>query len=511
MTRSPSLQPDDPHNAELLKNVHPQDWTNPHPAARYNLVVLGAGTAGIVAATGAGLLGGKVAIVERALLGGDCLNWGCVPSKALIRSARAAHEVRTASRFGVTIAGEPTVDFAAVMDRVRGIRTKISSHDSVKHFEKYHVEVFFGEARFVSSDSIEVGGQVLRFKKAIIATGARPAEPDIPGLAEAGFLTNETLFEITSRPARLAVIGGGPIGCEMAQAFQRLGSEVVLLNDSPQLMPREDSDVAQIILDTFEREGMTVVLNARITQVTSAGGAKTIHYTWRSDDGTDEETSITVDEILVGVGRLPNVEGLNLEAAGVRYAARQGVAINDTFQTSNASIFAAGDVCMAHKFTHAADAAARAALQNALFVGRERLSALTIPYCTFTDPEVAHVGVYEDEAQQRGQDVSTFDVDLRGVDRGITDSLEAGLFKIHVRAGTDKIVGATIVASQAGEMINELTLAMAADIGLQKLATIIHPYPTLSEAIRKIADAYNLTRLTPTVKGLSSTWLGWTG
>lgn len=504
MSQDPMVQPDDIHNRTLLANVHPPTWENPRPARRYNLVVIGAGTAGIVAATGAGVLGAKVAIVERALLGGDCLNTGCVPSKSLIRSAHAAHAASTASRFGVhfPFPSEVEIDFAAVMERVRKLRAAISRHDSVRHFQAYNVDLFFGEARFLGPERLEVDRQTLRFKKAIIATGSRPAHPPIAGLEEAGFLTSETVFSLTERPDRLAVIGGGPIGCELAQAFRRLGSQVILFHNSGHLLDREDRDAADIVQQAFLSEDIRLFLNARVTRVSHQNGKKLLVYEQPGGGG-----EIEVDDILVGTGRLPNVERLNLEAAGVRYDARGGVEVNNYLQTSNPNIYAAGDVCMAYKFTHAADAAARMALQNALFRGHGKQSTLTIPWCTFTDPEVAHVGMYEHEARQEGMEVTTFKIDLGEIDRAVVDSTDAGFVKIHVKKGSDRILGATIVARNAGEMINELTLAMVARIGMKKLNKVIHPYPVQAEAIRRLTDEYQLTRLTPLPKALLRLWL----
>jgi pyruvate/2-oxoglutarate dehydrogenase complex dihydrolipoamide dehydrogenase (E3) component len=505
MTHRPDVPPPDEYNAELLSNVHPADWHNPTPPSRYNLVVIGAGTAGIVAATGAGVLGARVAIIERSLLGGDCLNWGCVPSKSLIRCARAAHEVREAGRFGVTVESHH-VDFAAAMQYVRQQRATVSYHDSVTHFQKYHVDLFFGDAQFAGPNHLNVNGETLRFKKAIIASGSRAFIPPIEGLQEAGFLTNETVFSLTERPARLAIIGGGPVGCELAQSFQRLGSEVILFNQSPHLLPREDSDVADIVQQVFLREGITLLLHTTVTQVTTHQGKKTLRY-----ERHNETSEITVDEILVATGRTPNIETLNLDAARVAYDQRSGVHINDYMQTSNSDIYAAGDVCLQRKFTHSADASARIALQNALFMGRERLSALTIPWCTFTDPEVAHVGIHEEEAIRRDMDINTFSIDMKDLDRAITEGIKDGLIKIHVKGGSDQIVGATIVGHNAGELISHISMAIASNIGLKKIANVVYPYPVLTEAIHKIADSYNMTRLTSPVKGLSSMWLDLTG
>ncbi len=501
----PEVLPKDKYNATLVSNVHPPDWVNPEPASRYNLVVIGAGTAGLVTAAGAAGLGAKVALIERHLLGGDCLNVGCVPSKCVIRSSRVVADIQGAHAFGIRVPAGIESDFPAVMKRMRRIRAHISHHDSAKRFQELGVDVFLGDAHFAGPDTIQVAGKTLRFKKAVIATGARAVDPPIPGLAEAGYLTNETVFSLTERPRRLAVIGGGPIGCELAQAFRRLGCEVTLLHRGTHILNREDADAAEIIQQVFLREGIRLILDCKITQVYQRDGAKVLQVT---SQGKEEE--IIADEILAGAGRAPNVEGLNLEAVGVEYDQKQGVKVNDYLQTTNPRIYAAGDICMQHKFTHAADAAARIVIQNALFHGRKRLSALIMPWCTYTDPEIAHVGLYEREAQQRGIPVQTFVRQLKEVDRALTDGEEEGFVKVHVRKGSDKILGATIVARHAGEMINELSLAMVANIGLGTIATVIHSYPTQAEAIKQVADAYNRTRLTPLLKKLFTRWFAWT-
>ncbi len=502
---SARVLPDDKYNQILLSNVYPPDWKNPEPAPRYNLVVIGAGTAGLVTAAGAAGLGAKVALIEKHLLGGDCLNVGCVPSKCLIRSSRAAAEVRNARQFGVSAPGGGEVDFPAVMERLRKLRARISYHDSAKRFQELGVDVFLGEGRFTGPDTIQVAGKTLRFKKAVLATGARAVHPPIPGLAEVGYLTNETVFWLTERPERFAVIGGGPIGCEMAQAFQRLGSQVTLFHNSSHILNREDADAAEIIQQAFIREGIRLVLEAQIQRVERKEGSKVIHF-----ESKGKEDTVVVDEILVGTGRAPNVEGLNLEVVGVQYSQKDGVLVNDYLQTTNPRIYAAGDICMNWKFTHAADAAARIVIQNALFFGRKKLSDLIMPWCTYTDPEIAHVGMYEREAQKKGIAVDTFVKRLSEVDRAITDGEEEGFVKIHVKKGTDKILGATIVAAHAGEMISEITLAMVGNIGLKTISSVIHPYPTQAEAIKQLADAYRRTLLTPGVKKLFTKWFAWT-
>ena len=504
MSQVPEVLPKDEHNATLISHVRPPDWKNPDPAPRYNLVVVGAGTAGLVSAAGAAGLGARVALVEKHLLGGDCLNVGCVPSKCVIRSSRVIEEVRMAPELSVHVPDGTKADFPAVMERMRRLRARIGQHDSVRRFQQLGVDVFLGEGHFTGRDTIEVDGKTLQFSKAVIATGARAAAPPIPGLAEAGYLTNETVFSLTERPGRLAVIGAGPIGSEMSQAFRRLGSEVWILEAQSHILTREDPDAAEIVQRVFVRDGVNLVLGCTILKVESRGAEKIIQF-----EGNGACSDLPVDEILVGVGRAPNVEGLNLEAAGVAYG-NHGVQVNDFLQTTNSRIYAAGDISLPFKFTHTADATARIVIQNALFAGRKKWSSLIIPWCTYTDPEIAHVGMYERDAVKKGIPIETFVRPLRDVDRAIADGEEEGFVKIHVKKGTDQILGATIVARHAGEMISEITLAMVGKIGLKTISNVIHPYPTQAEAIRQVADAYNRTRLTPGVKNLFTRWFGWT-
>lgn len=499
----PTLRYDNCHDQRLLSRVHPPEWPNPTPAERYNLVVLGAGTAGLVCAAGAAGLGAKVALIERELMGGDCLNFGCVPSKAVLRSARTYADAGRAADHGITVPPNVGVNFAAVMDRMRRLRAELSEKDSADRFRSLGVDVFLGEGHFSSPDSIEVAGQTLRFRRAVIATGSRAASLPIRGFAETGFLTNETVFSLTVLPRRLVIVGAGPLGCELAQAFSRFGSRVILVEAEPRILPREDADAARIIKNALIRDGIEIIEKCHIQCAKADGGQKIVQL----DCAGCRE--IAFDEILLAAGRVPAVDTLNLEAAGVNYDSQTGVMVDDQLRTSNHRIFAAGDVCSAYKFTHLADAMARIVIRNALFYGHERVSALTIPWCTYTDPEVAHVGLYEHEAQRRGITVQTFTQSLAEVDRAVLDDETEGFLKVHVRQGTDIIVGATLVARHAGEIISELTLAIAAGIGLTTIARTIHPYPTQAEAIRKIADAYNRTRLTPRVHWLFRKWLTW--
>ncbi len=478
----------------LTDNVHPSDWRNPSPQALYDLVVIGGGTAGLISASGAAGLGARVALVERQHMGGDCLNVGCVPSKALLRSGHLAAELRDAERFGVSGTGEAQVDFGAVMERMRKVRARISPVDSVKRYqEELSVDVFLGDARFAGEREVVVGDDRLRFKKAIIATGGRPFQPPIDGLADAGYLTNETIFDLTERPRHLLVIGGGPIGCELSQAFRRFGSRVTLVEQGPQFLAREDPDAAAVLQRALEYDGVDLRLGTAVTKVQRQ--ADDIVGVTLERDG--EAETLTVDTLLVAVGRVPNVEGLGLEAAGVEFDTRRGVLVDDGLRTTNKRIFAAGDVCMEHRFTHAADYAARIAIQNALFFGRKKLSQLNIPWCTYTSPEIAHVGLYERDAQAQGTPLDTWTRELAEVDRAIAEGDDEGFVKIHTRKGSDKILGATIVARNAGDLISEISVAMAAGMGLGGLSNVIHPYPTQADAIRQTGGAYMRTRLTP--------------
>jgi pyruvate/2-oxoglutarate dehydrogenase complex dihydrolipoamide dehydrogenase (E3) component len=496
------LLPDDIHNRELLGYVRPPGWTNPQPAGRYNLVVIGAGTAGLVSAVGAAGLGARVAIVERHLLGGDCLNYGCVPSKALIRAARAAADARNGQAFGVRGASASTVDFPRVMERMRALRASIAPNDSAARLAGLGIDVFIGQARFVSHEAVDVDGATLGFSRAVVATGARAAGLPIPGLSSVDYLTNESVFSLTTLPRHLVVIGAGPIGCELAQAFARFGAEVTLVSDGARIMPREDPDAAAIVQAALERDGVNLVLGAKVTSIANAiGGEKLVHF---ERDG--HEGSAVGDALLVAVGRAPNVEGLDLQAAGIAVD-QNGVSVNEHLRTSNRRVFAAGDVASRFKFTHAADAMARLVIQNALFFGRKKASALVIPWATYTDPEVAHVGLTADDVRER-PDVRTFTVPFHDVDRAILDSATEGFARVHADM-KGRIVGATIVAPHAGEMIGEMSLAMTAGLSLGTIAQTIHPYPTQSEAWKKIGDQWNRGRLTPRVRSIFGMLMRW--
>ena len=497
------ITPRDEYNNKLIANTHPEDRKNPEPQPKYNLVVIGAGTAGLVAAVGSAGLGAKVALIERHFMGGDCLNYGCVPSKALIRCATVLADVKDCDRYGVTNEGEPTARFGEIMERMRKLRSEISDNDSVQRFTDLGVDVFLGEGKFTGNNTVEVDGIELRYSKAVIATGARAAAPPIPGLDEIDYLNNENLFNLTEQPGSMVVVGGGPIGAEMAQSFQRMGTDVTLLDIGDHLLSKEDPDAAAIVQDSLAKDGVTLEMQVKDMRFEKRGDQKAVFYQDKS--GASQER--VVDEVLIAVGRAPNVKGIGLEDVGVEFDERKGVTVNDKLQTTNPKIFACGDVSSRFQFTHAADFLARTVIGNALFMGRAKASSLVIPWATYTDPQVAHVGITEHGAKEQGIELDTYTQPFDDVDRAILDGETEGFVKIHCAKGKDTILGSTIVARHAGDMIGEVVMAMKYGIGLGKVSSVIHPYPTQAEAIRKVGDQFNRTRLTPTIKGLMLKWL----
>lgn len=501
-SQSPLFQPDTTANQTLRAQVAPPDWSNPVPAGRYNVVVIGAGSGGLVTAAAVAGLGGKVALIEKHALGGDCLNVGCIPSKALLSAAKVIAAARQSQGASFVKHSPPEVDFPALMERMRQMRATIAPHDSAQRFRDLGVDVFFGQAAFTDAETVVVQGQELKFAKAVIATGARAVILPIPGLAEAGALTNETLFSLTTQPASLAIIGAGPIGCEMAQAFARFGTKVTLFESECRILPREDPEASALVRAKLHEEGVVSRCEVKIKQVDRAeNGQKVITL---EDRGETE--SIGFSEILIGVGRAPNVEGIGLEKAGVKYDRSTGIQVDERLRTSNQRIYAVGDVAMKYKFTHVAGATARLVIQNALFGGRKKHSGLLIPWCTYTQPEIAHVGLYEPEAREKyGDAIQTFSQPLASMDRNIVDEKTTGFVKVHAHRG--RIVGATIVADNAGDLISEITVAMQAGMKLGTLSTVIHPYPTVAEAIQRLGDAYNKTRFTPFLQKIFRWWL----
>lgn len=493
-----AVTPLDSHNIKLLDNVKPLKWKNPRPKGKYHLVAIGGGAGGLISSAGAAGVGAKSALIESHMLGGDCLNVGCVPSKALIKCAKAIADLKKGDDLGFAFSGEPKIIFANVMERMRRLRASISPVDSAERYaQTLGVDVFLGHGVFTGPNTIEVGGETLNFARAVIATGGTASIPPIPGLKEAPILTNANVFNLTELPRRIAVIGSGPIGLELAQCFRRFGSDVTVFCRTNRIMPKEDPEAAKIVESTMAAEGVTFKFNVSYQRVDSASDGKsaTLIYV---QEGTEHK--LEVDKILVAAGRKPNVKGLGLEAAGVAYDGRDGVKVNDKLQTTNSNIFAVGDVATRYQFTHVADFMARIAIRNALFFGRDKFSDLLIPWATYTDPEVAHVGLYEQDLKDRSIPYDTFRKDFDHVDRAILEGNTNGFVKVHVKKGSDVILGATIVGAHAGDMISEITVAIKAGMGLGSLANVIHPYPTTSEAIRHVGDAYNRTRLTSTVR-----------
>ncbi len=473
---------------------------------RYNVVVIGGGSAGLLVAAGAAGLGAKVALVEEGKMGGDCLNTGCVPSKALIRSAHTAM-LKAAAIHGLP-AAPVQVDWSAVRARVREVIGTIAPHDSVERFTGIGVDVLQGRGRLTSATRVEValhagGTRSVEGRSVVIATGSHAAVPPIPGLKEAGYLTNETVFDMPTLPARLAVIGGGPIGLELGQALARLGSRVTLIEALPRLLPREDEDVAALITGVLRREAVAVHTGAKLARVET--GAFGMRLTLETGGGLQ---TVDVDGILVAVGRTANVQGLGLDEVGVRYE-RRGVLVNDKMRTNLPSIYACGDIAGPYLFTHMANQQARVVIQNVLFPVKARISYRVVPWCTFTDPEVAHVGLSEDDARRQGVPYRALRFDLAEVDRAVCDGATEGFLKVLTPPGKDTILGASLVGAHAGELIHELVLAKQANLRLRDLANTIHCYPTLAEVFRRIGDESRKAGFTPCAQALVRSFLAW--
>lgn len=465
----------------------------------YNLVVIGGGTAGLVTAAGSVGLGARVALIERRKMGGDCLNFGCVPSKALISSARLLHRMRHAEPWGIR-SREPDFEFAQVFAQMRARRAEIAPLDSAERFESLGVDVFAEEAKFLSPNELEVGGKKLRATNFVIAAGSRAAIPAVIGASQVPYFTNETVFDqLKEKPKHLLLVGGGPIGCEMSQMFRRLGVEVTMIEGGPRLLRKEDPEVSEFVRATLEKEGAEVLTGVTIDEVEEKSGRITLRC---------GKQNVSGDTLFVCAGRQPNVENLNLQAAGVQFT-KKGVTVDDHLRTTQPHIYAIGDVVGQLQFTHVADYHARIVIRNTLvpfgFLG-EKVDYSAVPWCTYVDPEVATVGLTETAAKERGIKYELIEQEMKHVDRAVLERAEEGFARVLVRQGSDEVIGATIVGAHAGELIQEFVLAIKHGIGLKQIATTVYAYPTLASLVLKAAERFNKKRLTPRARRITG-WL----
>ncbi len=473
----------------------------------YNLVVIGAGSGGLMIAAGAIGLGAKVALIERRKMGGDCLNYGCVPSKSLIRSAKAMAQAQK-SKHGIG-ASNPAHPWQDVSNYVQSVIDTIAPHDSVERFQSLGVDVFIGEGRVTSPHTVEVHKpdgrkETVRGKALAVCTGSDPFVPPIPGLKDVGFQTNETIFTMPEQPKRLAVIGGGPIGSELGQSFARLGSTVSLIEGSPRILSREDADTAAVVATSMKADGMTLHTNSKLMQVDRSPTGKVLHLQLASG----EETQVEVDDILVATGRRPSTAKIGLEEVGIKRDHGR-IVVNERMQTNRRSVYACGDATGPFPFTHTANQQARVIIQNALLPFKTKMRYDTIPWCTFTDPELARVGLSEAEAKQRGIPYRVFTFPFAEVDRAICEDALEGFIKVLVPPKKDTILGVAIVGAHAGELIHEFVVAKAGGLRLGQIASTIHIYPTLAEINRRIADKVRSSRFTPTVAKVFKNYFAW--
>lgn len=473
--------PGDDHDRRWRERVFPENYRNPEPGRKYHLAVIGAGPAGLVASIAAAGLGARVALVERQAMGGDCLNFGCVPSKSLLEFTRR----------------NPDAGFDEAFAWLRRVRSEIAAHDSVERYVESGVDVFLGSARFAGRNSVEVDGQRLAARRFLIATGARAELPRIPGLQDCDALTNESFFDLVERPGRLAVLGAGPVGCELAQGMARLGVEVHLFEMAGRVLPGAIAAASDAVAAALKSDGVRLHLDSKVTRISAQGGGRaTVHA---------PGASVTADRLLVAAGRRANVEGLNLVAAGVEV--RDGrIAVDDKLRTTNRRIYAAGDVCSALPFTHNADAQARIVVRNALFAPTASTGVLVVPQCTYTDPEVAQVGRTQAQLAEEGVAFDCYRLNFGELDRARTAGEKDGFVELLTAGGSDRILGATIVGHDAGEQIAPLCVAMANGLGLGAAGKAVLPYPTRSEYLRRLADQHARTRLTPRAAGLLKFW-----
>ena len=472
--------PGDDHDRRWRELVFPENYRNPEPRRKYHLVVIGAGPAGLVASIAAAGLGARVALVERQAMGGDCLNVGCVPSKSLLEFTQR----------------NPNAGFTEAFSWLRRVRSEIAAHDSVERYLQSGVDVFLGPARFAGRNSVEVGGRRLAARRILIATGARAGLPPIPGLQNCDPLTSESFFDLVERPGTLAILGAGPVGCELAQGMSRLGIEVHLFEMEERVLPGAIAPASAALGTALESDGVRLHLGSKVTRISLTGSRPTIHA---------YGASITADRLLVAAGRRANVEGLNLVAAGVEL--RDGrIAVDDRLRTTNRKIYAAGDACSGLPFTHNADAQARIVVRNALFAPTASTRNLAVPQCTYTDPEVAQIGKTEAQLTEEGVAFDSYRLEFGELDRARAAGEQDGFVELLTAEGSDTILGAAIVGHDAGEQIAPLCLAMANGLGLGAVGKAVLPYPTRAEYLRRLADRYARTRLTPRAAGLLKSW-----
>ncbi len=487
------------HNRTLAKFNRPASFDR-------NMVVIGAGSAGLVTSYIATAVKAKVTLIEKHQMGGDCLNTGCVPSKALIRSAKIAHYLDRAGEFGID-AGAKSVDFAAVMERVQSVVLKVEPHDSVERYSSLGVDCIKGEATILDPFRVRVNDQVLTTRNIVIATGARPFVPPIAGIDQVAYFTSDNIWQLRTKPENLLILGGGPIGCELTQAFNRLGVKVIQMDMAPRLMPREDPDVSEIIERRFRQEGVEVLVSHAAKEFRKTSDGK--DYLICEHEGQVRE--IHFDKVLLAVGRKANTDHLGLENIGLQPNPNGTLAVNEYMQTTIPNILAAGDIAGPYQFTHTAAHQAWYAAVNGLFGGFKKFKVdyRVIPWATFTDPEVARVGLSEEEAQQQNvpYEVTKFGID--DLDRAIADGEDHGFIKVLTVPGKDKILGATIVGYHSGELITEYITAMKQGIGLNKILGTIHIYPTLSESNKYVAGEWKRAHAPEAVLSWLEKWHRW--
>ncbi|MGK5595301.1 MAG: mercuric reductase [Parachlamydiaceae bacterium] len=463
---------------QFKQDIFPIDWDNPSSDQVYDLAIVGGGPGGMTAATLASSMGARVALIEKAHLGGECLSYGCIPSKALLGASRAVETIKRAHQFGVRMPSAWEIDFPEIMKRVYRLQATISPHDSAEHFKRLGVDVFLGEGKFKNTHEIQIQGVGIRYKKALIITGTQPIIPQIPGLEAISYFTNQNIFTLAQLPATLGVIGGGPIACELAQAFQRFGSKVILITHGGHLLPKDDPLATLRLQKVMEDEGVEVLTQSNVDKIEVEELKKKLHV---------GEKTYLVDELLIAVGRKPAID-LDLEKAQVAYDVKKGVSTNSYLQTTNPDIYSSGDVTLQYKFTHISRELARIAVKNALTGNQQSKEDLVVPWCTYTSPEIAHVGLNEQEAKEKWGEIVTSLVELNTVDRAILDEETEGFVKLIASKKTGKLVGATLVAAHAGEMISEITMAIHAENGLTLLSRAIRPFPTQAQSLRTAAE-----------------------